>query len=402
MVRSCLILRRTSLSLFLVLLAITVALIRHQGRRGSQVPVPGVDVSMAKRAQVVFDWSRGACGRFNNPDLPARALRDWKGRVQLYLSSHESRRMIGRSLNHLTIDCHRVLPSSHNKHPWAFNDHEWLASLWTKDGRNLTALVHEELHPFARPTFCPGSPNPPCWNFAVTGARSTDGGTTFVQPGRPTIVAGSSYAYTPAVGPIGYQSPSNIVRGPDEYFYALLPALEYRAQRPGSCLIRTKSPGNLGSWRAWDGSDFTVSLEPARRTGDSYSDHVCSPVAPHQIARMHESLTYNSYLHQYLLVGLTRGIDPAAPREGFYFAVSDDLLTWSARKLLLPVESRQTFRCGDPDPVGYPSLIDPRSRSRTFAATGRHPYLYYTQFHYRDCDQTLDRDLVRVRLTLSK
>ena len=36
---------------------------------------------------------------------------------------------------------------------------------------------------------------------------------------------------------------------------------------------------------------------------------------------------------------------------------------------------RHRFECGDPDPIAYPSLLDPSSPSRTFETTGRHPYL---------------------------
>jgi len=61
-----------------------------------------------------------------------------------------------------------------------------------------------------------------------------------------------------------------------------------------------------------------------------------------------------------------------------------------------------TYQCGGANPIEYPSLIDPTSASRTFSTTGRQPYLYYTRLHYRDCRATLDRDLVRVPLQLSK
>ncbi len=62
----------------------------------------------------------------------------------------------------------------------------------------------------------------------------------------------------------------------------------------------------------------------------------------------------------------------------------------------------QTYRCGDRDPLFYPSILDPTSGSRNFETSGRRPYLYFTRMHYRACQQTSDRDLVRVQIEFSK
>jgi hypothetical protein len=63
---------------------------------------------------------------------------------------------------------------------------------------------------------------------------------------------------------------------------------------------------------------------------------------------------------------------------------------------------RAEVAAGDRDPVYYPSVLDPTSKSRNFETTGRRPYLYFTRFHYRSCNQTLDRDLVRLPIKFSK
>jgi hypothetical protein len=123
-------------------------------------------------------------------------------------------------------------------------------------------------------------------------------------------------------------------------------------------------------------------------------------VSKPEIATMHESLTYNTYLRKYVLVGLA---GDRLPRRrgvtwGIYYSTSDDLRDWTKRKLVREVELPWTFRCGDQNPILYPSLLDPESTTRNFETTGRRPYLYFTRFHYRDCVQTLNRDLVRVRV----
>jgi hypothetical protein len=61
-----------------------------------------------------------------------------------------------------------------------------------------------------------------------------------------------------------------------------------------------------------------------------------------------------------------------------------------------------TYRCGDSNPVYYQSILDPSSTSRNFQTAGRTPYLYFTRFNYSHCQQTLNRDLIRVRVRFSK
>ena len=87
---------------------------------------------------------------------------------------------------------------------------------------------------------------------------------------------------------------------------------------------------------------------------------------------------------------------------GFYYSTSADLIHWEPRRLIHEAEMAYTYECGDPNPVAYPSLLDPDSSSRNFETTGRAPWLYFTRFHYKDCKFTSNRDLVRVRVRFSK
>ena len=52
----------------------------------------------------------------------------------------------------------------------------------------------------------------------------------------------------------------------------------------------------------------------------------------------------------------------------------------------------------EPAPVLYPSVVDHADTTINFERTGRAPYLYYTRFN----DGGLDRDLVRVQVTLTR
>jgi hypothetical protein len=349
----------------------------------------------------VFDWSSEACAPDEVPDLPVRAYRDHRGRVQVILPHYRSWRLSGPDLNHLHNPCVSVMSSSLDGSPADFNHKEWIASLHTDDGRRIATLVHAEYHG-TQPGTCIQNEPTSCWYNAVTLARSDDGGRSFTQlPPPRQLIAASNNRYQPGGAPTGIFSPSNIVRARDGYYYAIVVSRE-PSGAGGSCLMRTGNPFDPSSWRAWDGRGFGIRFTDPYRTTPG-AGRPCVPVASAAIAAMHESLTYNTYLDRYLLVGMSSRLGSGGkPVTGVYFSLSSDLIHWSPRRLIMEATSVQTFRCGGSRPIGYPSVIDPTSDSRTFATTGRRPYVYYTRFNYEGCQRTLDRDLVRQRIELSR
>jgi hypothetical protein len=388
------------LEMVTALLLVLLPLIGGVGEAHAAAPNP--EVRVVGRPQVVFDWSEEACEPFNYPDLPARAFRDNQGQTQLLISHFDNFRLVGPSLDQMAIDCDPVMLSHGSARPRRFQDREWIGSIFTRDGRTVWALVHDEYQGNRHPGRCPSERYLSCWYNAITLARSTDEGRSYVQRPSPRhLVASAPYRYEPDSGPAGVFTPSNIVIGPDGAKYALVRVRDPGGQR-GTCLIRTRRIPRPGSWRAWDGKRFGGRFtdpyrSPARRRGP------CRPLDPGNIAEMAESLTYNTALQRYLLVGLAppgeRSIGPKV--RGIYFSTSLDLIHWSARKLVTRAVTKQSYRCGGPSPLAYPSLIDPSSESRVFATSGATPYLYYTQHRYSDCHKTADRDLVRVALKVT-
>jgi hypothetical protein len=365
-----------------------------------------VDVRVTGTEETVFDWSQNACEGADIPDAPARAFRDASGRVQLISSHYVNRRMIGPDLNHLTRDCHVIMRSTLNPDPAKFDDREWIHSPYTPDGTKVYALVHDEYQGQTHPGRCPSGEYFPCWYNAVTSAVSTDGGNTFGQATPPdNLVAAIPYPYAPDSGPAGLFQSSNIVHnGADGYYYALVRAQRYRAQQQGTCVMRTRDLSDPKSWRAWNGEAFAVRfIDPYLQPDEPPKEHVCHPVSFDEIQLMVESLTFNTYLNRYLLVGTAAGSTPEGnATSGIYYSTSENLVDWTPRKLILQAESRHTYACGDADPVAYPSLLDPESTSRNFETTGDRAYLYYTRFNYASCKETPDRDLVRVPIKFSK
>jgi hypothetical protein len=370
-----------------------------RGEESSSVRVVGSE-------QAVFDWSRSACGPLDYPDLPARAFRDSRGRVQLIASHFVSRRMVGPDLDHLRRDCRPIMTSHRDPRPGRFDDREWIGATHTRDGKTIFALIHNEYQGHQHPRACPSGEYERCWYNSITLAVSRDSGRSYIHARAPRHrVASIPYRYQPDAGPSGLLQPSNVVyRAADRHYYALFFAFGYREQARGTCLARTRKIADPTSWRAWDGAAFTVRfINPYSQPDEPPGEHVCKPVARDQISEMSQSLTFNTHLGRFLLVGTAGAYDPGKKRDvwGVYYSLSDDLLHWSRRRLILEAELPWTHRCGDRDPILYPSVIDPKSRSRNFQTSGRRVHLYFTRFNYTSCRQPMDRDLVRVPIEIA-
>ncbi|HXS33569.1 MAG TPA: hypothetical protein VN758_07350 [Solirubrobacterales bacterium] len=392
------VLRRVlELALVLVLLALPLL-----GTTGAARAATTSRLEVVGQPQSVFDWGESACEPMMYPDLPARAFRDYRGQVQLLISHFDNFRLIGPSLDQLTVDCNPVLLSHRSALPSRFQDREWIGSIFTRDGKTVWALLHDEYQGNRHRGRCPSHSYYRCWYNAITLARSSDGGRSYQEATPPGhLVAAAPRRYRPEVGPTGVFTPSNIVAGPDGAKYALVRIRGPGAER-GTCLIRTNRIQRPDSWRAWDGDGFDGRFSDPYETRQRRRTP-CTPVGPGSIAEMAESLTYNTALGSYLLVGLAPpGAESIGPKAtGIYFSTSEDLVHWSVRKLVTRAVTPHNYACGGPSPLAYPSLIDPESASRTFATSGAHPYLYYTQFRYQDCRRTPERDLMRVALEVS-
>jgi hypothetical protein len=231
-----------------------------------------------------------------------------------------------------------------------------------------------------------------CQLLSLTYAVSTDEGKTYTQPSDPDhILAVPPYQYNPAAMRAIWQ-PSNIVKNPnDGYYYVLMlrddhdPTTGVNVQ--GTCVMRTQRLDDPTSWRAWDGSGFNMRfINPYQETAADPVEHTCQIVSLLPIY----SLTYNTYFGAFLAVGVRS--------NGFYYALSDDLVHWTVAKLLM--SATQGFANGFTPPYyAYPSIVDPDSPTRSFDISGQSPYLYYSRFNGFS---PLSIDLLRVRVTFGK
>ncbi len=365
--------------------------------------------------ELVFDWTTDRCEDLHLPDQPARFVRAADGELVLfdanaptYYVSH------GVDFDSLAPDCDTpALVSADLQTPESYENWEWIWAVY-RERTSWHALIHNEFHDAVAPTCRVGDPSPanPCWYNSITYAVSTNDARDFVKP-MAHVVAPPPRVWTPPDAQAGYYyvegylAPTNIVRGPEGYYYALIHAIprwyadDYVA---GSCSMRTLLLGDPSSWRAWNGTSFGLPLTSPYVAGSDVPacEFLNTPVGEmmHAVA----SLTYNAYLDRYMAVGeWAQSLDAQTLICGFYFSLSTDLIHWSDNQLIARAHTgcEDTGEPGTPpmlEPVRvqYPSIIDHEDSTTNFERPGRTPYLYYTRHN-----GGLDRDLVRVPLTFA-
>jgi hypothetical protein len=356
-------------------------------------------VNIVGPEEIVFDWTTDRCEMEDIPDLPARAFRDADGKVQLIATHFINRRMIGDDLASVKRDCNVIMASDMDADPSEYNDKEWISAVYTLDGVNIHALVHNEFQGNTHPGMCPSGNYFDCWYNSITYASSMDMGLTYTHAQAPQHrVANVPYKYVAGDGPYGIFGGSNIIRNrKDGYYYMLLHLEAYGEQDWGVGVIRTQTLEDPESWRCWDGEGFNATfIDPYTEENYDPADHICEPVSRDNIEKMHASLTYNKFFNKFLLVGATGLYDPYAGEvvHGFYYSLSDDLINWSPRQLIIKAKLWWTPALPG-DSYGYPSLIDPDDDSMNFEYTDKKVYLYYTRWHVGTM-LDLDRDLVRI------
>jgi hypothetical protein len=370
-------------------------------------PPPALTVALAGGEEVVFSRSRDGCSRFDTPDAPARAVRTPTG-VALFATHFDNRALRGPSLRDLRPDCRITFAGAENPDPAAFSDRSWIASLWTRDGIVVHALVHNEHQGHRHSGQCPTRRYRDCWFNALTAAVSRDSAMTFHHAGAaPSLVASLPYKAEEMQGrPAGHYNPTGIVsHGNALYFLAF--ASGRGAQRHGNCLYRTETIEDPSSWRAWDGAGFSVRFinpyAPDAPEGEARAAHTCAPVGQGRLQWPVTALVRHAPSGLFIAVmqGSPHRPEHAAPAPGVYVSTSPDLLTWSAPAFVMPAIGHGRFRCGDASPIAYPSLLDPDSDDPSFETVGGTAWLLFTRFNVPTCRITSDRDLVRIAVTIT-
>lgn len=383
----------TGLSAALLLLATPFAAL-------AQAPAYRLEVAPDAREETVVSWARERCEEWDLPDAPLRAFRDDKGEVIAFASHHRNRPLVGADLAAIRKTCAIAFQAKNSPDPSEFSDMSWIAATWTGNGRDVYALMHDEYHADRHAGACRFKDGMSCWYNVVTAARSQDGGRSFKATEPPTLVAAPAFRQDVGQGRHrGFFNPSNIVSH-DGAWYALIATTGGEGQKGGVCLFRTTDIADASSWRAFDGTDFSVrALDPYRE--DTTQAKPCKPlkVLPTTVG----SLTRHEPSGRWLAI-FHLGPDPNQGIAGgrVAYSWSSDLLHWSPLQTLLVHPTMWSKNCGDKLRYAYGAVADPASRSRNFETTGDEAFLFMTRMRVFDCKVGPERDLVRVKVRIVK
>lgn len=361
---------------------------------GSDAAAQTVALAPAGEPRTLYRWSTDRCEDEFIPDAPARAFRRADGRMVLLATHRENWALVGDDFAALKPDCRAVLRSSGQA-----AGELWIEATYTRDGHEIVALVSQDLSRQVRAAGCERGDLPGrCWLNNILAARSTDMGRSFALlpgPGRVVATLGDRY---PAGGRSrhGAFTTSNIVRHGDAYYMVAYLQAD-PIQPPGNCLFRSADPFAPGSWRGWDGQEFSLDFAVPGHA------RPCQPIAPQVLRTEVRSLSHLPGPGLWVAVfhGRLQLEGDAAPVPGFYYAQSRDLIAWQPPRRIwaAPTQARRD----DADRVtNYPSLLDPESRSRNFETidSGR-PVLLFTVQHLRQGQGSMNRDLQYLPLAVA-
>src|SRR5581483_10805635 len=333
--------------------------------------------------EIVFHHSTDSCEPLDVPDTSAHAIRLPDGTLTLLDGDAPTTySMFGADFNSLHRLCVPVFRSDDSWYPDTFDNQEWISASYL-EGSVIHALVHVEYHDPISPNCAPGDTHPGnrCWYNSITYASSVDNGRTFTHATPPQhLIAGPAQKWDSVNAPYppyGYFAPSQIVNGQDGYYYSVFRSILPTSGLQTNCVMRTKTLSDPDSWRAWDGTGYGLHMT------DPYTEPpapVCTPVEPEGFILPEPTLTFNSYLGKYMLVG--RSWEPNPPICVFAYSLSSDLIHWT------PIQTIRRYYVaweGCPPPSGqktemYPSVIDHNDTTPNFEVAGQTPFLYFTRF----------------------
>jgi hypothetical protein len=333
-------------------------------------------VSVESVPTIILDSQVGRCAARVVPDAPPRAMIDSVGQTRLLAADQSNRFLTGGSLFSLRQTCVISLKGRGNADPDAFDDHAWIASIHTLDGRRVQAIVHNEFHGHMHKGACSSKVYEKCWENALVHAVSQDGGKTFVRtPGHSGVIAASPESYSgKQTRQIGYFNPTNIVEK-DGFVYAMAGLIPPEG-RSGICLMRAPRDWTPQSWRGWDGSGFTVDLR-GRAAGNS---ELCRTLETENLFFGVGSLSVHRGTN--LFVATMRFNRWDRPRKGevpgVYISTSPNLIDWSIPMMV--IADRDVAPKDDTEQIEYyPALIDDEVHDRNFQTVGDSPLLLTTQ-----------------------
>jgi len=382
---------------------------------------PTITATLEGARSAVFVSPKDSCNDNDIPDSMARAFRDFSGTVHLVASSSEMFQNLGPTLNDVQHSCDPAFNSAGDPNPADYNDQVWLSSFYTLDGITVAALSHTEYHGWQHPGECNTTNIIECEYDSDTFHLSTDGGYHFHSFEAPrNFVAGVPYQYMVDDGPTGFSVDTDIIHWCG-WYYAVATAWTWPPNcsgktGPNRCLIgggapiRTQDVFDPSSWRAWSGTDFSVSFaDPYLGPVSNPQKHVYAPVSYlsyiyainiFRPSEVNDGAPVDDYRPGDLVFATLWDVyDNNLGPQGLYFSTTTDLVHWTKPTLVVTSQDLLAH-----DPAGsyyaYFSVLNPNAPDRNFTIVGNRAYLYYTRLNSSNLpDRVLFRQPIQLQLS---
>jgi hypothetical protein len=351
-------------------------------------------VAVESGPAVVYDYKAENCEKIDIPDTFLRAFRRYDGKVVALATHYINRPLIGNSLADLHHDCHVVYQGRNLSDPSTFDNQTWIAATWTEDGHTVTGVGHNEYHSDRFSGTCKFETEAQCWYNSIVLLHSTDGGMSFsrTDAGSPRPLIAAPFRNEVLQGrPRGYFDPSNIVTL-GEYKYIMIAQRGISADTSGRCLLRSKTPESLDGWAMYDGHDF-VPVAGSPYNGQQPQAR-CAPVTGlhgtlGSVVRIRGTDLFAAFSID--------AINDEKQAGAIEVSFSKDLTHWSGNHVIMNLPAFWSKYCPGGYRYNYPSVVDDLDEGRNFDTIGKQAWLFLVR---SQCAITMDRDLVRFRLTI--
>lgn len=367
---------------------------------------PRLTVAPDAPVETVFRWTTERCETLHLPDSPARALRTADGGILLMAAHLVNIPLLGPDFDQLRPACAASSRGEERPDPAALADRFWVQALvpFVHGGRReVLGLASHEFMGARHPGLCDTPADGPgrvpaafrCWVSAIIPVVAAGGDWRFRPLAPATAVIASPHPYDGrATARTGFFSVSNALVA-DGAATVLVYTEGVLGQPRGNCVLRAQLDALPGGWRVLAGGGF---VEPGSAPCDVVGAEAFGAAAVRSVLRVGE-------WHAAVFTRAARRGEATEGSDGVFVSLSRDLRQWSRpRRLWAMTPFRSQPEAGTY--YEYPSLIDHAGPGEVFdaaAAPGAaRIHLYLTRLNLEDRRRGLDRDLVRIAVTLEE
>lgn len=288
-------------------------------------------VAVGKPQVLYTQTEESMCAKGDWLDSPFRAWHTAEG-VRASTASNSTFTFLGPSIDRMQRDCRQPIWHSNGRSGdyHATMDSEFPVAIYTTNGRDTYALVHNEWH---------GACDRKVWVNTITVLHSRNGGRTFARPTdyqvrRVPTHWNPQFCKKPPT--FGSFNPSNIIKK-DDWYYAIFGSgrAPDGAGAQGACLLRTQTLGAGSAWQVLTPSGWQTAQNAIE----------CQPL-PGLAGSIIGGIVWSHYLRKYVAIYSLPGKTVVS--------MSDDLVNWSGVIRVPPA-------------AAYPSLL---ATSKNSSVTG--------------------------------